>query len=168
MNDVRVVVTGLGAVTSVGNTVSDAWDNVLAGNSGIGPITQFDATDFRTRIAASVKDFDVSEYAHPKVTRRLDLFCHYALGAAAQAVAHAGLDVEAIATDTAQPGVESAGPLLDIIRIDFQQRSDRDFTVMRVGFFVAPPRPLRRDCSRTAPVRLVLPPSTPQHPDWIK
>jgi 3-oxoacyl-[acyl-carrier-protein] synthase II len=137
VNDVRVVVTGLGAVTSVGNTVSDAWNNVLAGNSGIGPITQFDATDFRTRIAASVKDFDVNAYAHPKVTRRLDLFCHYALGAAAQAVAHAGLDVEAIA-DPNRFGVLVGSGIGGLITLEEQHKNFLDGGPGKVSPFLIP------------------------------
>ena len=136
MNDVRVVVTGLGAVTSVGNTVEEAWASVLAGKSGISPITQFDATEFRTRIAASVVGFDVDAYASPKVTRRLDLFCHYALGAAAQAVAHAGLDLDAVNPD--RFGVLVGSGIGGLLTLEEQHKSYLEGGPNKVSPFLIP------------------------------
>ncbi|HET8552312.1 MAG TPA: beta-ketoacyl-ACP synthase II [Gammaproteobacteria bacterium] len=89
----RVVVTGMGIVSPVGLNVADAWRNVLAGNSGIGPITHFDTEAFPTKFAGEVHDFDVSKYLDPKDARKMDPFIHYGMAAAAQAVADAGLEV---------------------------------------------------------------------------
>jgi 3-oxoacyl-[acyl-carrier-protein] synthase II len=89
----RVAVTGLGIVCPVGNTVEDAWRNVLAGKSGIGSITRFDATPFACRIAGEVKGFDVSAYLPPKEARHMDAFIHYGLAAGIQAWNDCGLQV---------------------------------------------------------------------------
>ena len=72
MSSRRVVVTGIGAISSVGNSVDAMWESLVAGRSGIGPITKFDAADFKTRIAGEVKDLDVTQYMTEKEARRLD------------------------------------------------------------------------------------------------
>lgn len=87
----RVVVTGLGCVTPVGNTVSEAWTNILAGKSGIDLITKFDTSSFSCKIAGEVKGFDLGAYIGPKEARTMDTFIHFGIAAAAQAVADAGL-----------------------------------------------------------------------------
>ena len=87
----RVVVTGLGAVSPVGNNVDTCWKNLLSGKSGIGPVTRFDATNFRCRIAGEVKDLDIESYLGSKDAKRLDLFCHYAVAASDEAMGQAGL-----------------------------------------------------------------------------
>jgi len=87
----RVVVTGLGCISPVGNTVADAWSNLLAGNSGIDLITKFDASAFACKIAGEVKGFDLESYMSAKDARTMDTFIHYGIAAAAQAVADAGL-----------------------------------------------------------------------------
>jgi 3-oxoacyl-[acyl-carrier-protein] synthase II len=87
----RVVVTGLGCVSPVGNTVADAWANLLAGRSGVGPITRFDASSLSCRIAGEVKDFDVGAYISAKEARTMDTFIHYGIAAADQAIRDAGL-----------------------------------------------------------------------------
>ena len=89
----RVVVTGLGIVCPVGNTVEVAWENLVAGRSGIGPITHFDATPFACRIAGEVRGFDVSAYLSPKEARHMDAFIHFGLAAAIQAWKDCGLQV---------------------------------------------------------------------------
>ena len=89
----RVVVTGLGVVCPTGVTVADAWSGILAGRSGIGPITRFDTSAFTSRIGGEVKDFDVAAYLSPKEARRFDTFIHYGLAAAKQAVADSGIEV---------------------------------------------------------------------------
>ena len=89
----RVVVTGLGLVSPVGNTVLDSWNAILAGQSGIGPITRFDASAFKVRIAGEVKGFEVSEYLSPKEARRMDVFIHYGMAAGLQAFRESGLVV---------------------------------------------------------------------------
>ena len=87
----RVVVTGLGCISPVGNTVAEAWANLLAGRSGVGRITRFDASNLSCQIAGEVKDFPLETYISSKEARTMDTFIHYGIAAAAQAVADAGL-----------------------------------------------------------------------------
>jgi len=95
----RVVVTGLGIVCPIGNTVAEAWSSVLAGKSGISRITHFDATALSSQIAGEVKNFDVAAYLSPKEVRRMDRFIHLGLAAGIQAVKDSGIQVtEANAT----------------------------------------------------------------------
>ncbi|HKL87508.1 MAG TPA: beta-ketoacyl synthase N-terminal-like domain-containing protein, partial [Salinibacter sp.] len=95
----RVVVTGLGAITPLGNTVDAFWDGLLAGKSGAGPITKFDASDVRSKIACEVDDFDASEYIDDKQARRQDLFSQYGLAVTQQAFDDAGLDTETLSPE---------------------------------------------------------------------
>jgi len=88
----RVVVTGLGALTPLGNTVEEFWSSLVHGRSGIGPITRFDATDFPTRIAGEIRNFDPLDFVDKKEARRLDPYLQYAIAAATLAVQDAGLD----------------------------------------------------------------------------
>ena len=89
----RVVVTGLGAVSPVGNDVASSWEALLAGRSGIGPITRFDASGLGCRIAGEVKDFDLAAYMSPKEARRMDTFIHYGIAASVQAIRDSGIEV---------------------------------------------------------------------------
>jgi len=89
----RVVVTGLGIVCPIGNTVQQAWDNAVAGKPGITRITRFDASRLSSQIAGEVKDFDVARYLPPKEARRMDLFIHYGMAAGLQAWRDAGVQV---------------------------------------------------------------------------
>ena len=89
----RVVVTGLGIVSPVGNTVQETWDGIVAGRSGITTITRFDASAFKSRIAGEVKGFDAGAYLSPKEARRMDAFIHYGMAAGIQAIRDAGLEV---------------------------------------------------------------------------
>ena len=89
-----MVITGLGIVSPVGNSVEEAWQNILAGRSGIGQITRFDASSFPVRIAGEVRDFDIGQYLSPKEARRMDVFIHYGMAAGLQAIRDAGLDVQ--------------------------------------------------------------------------
>jgi len=91
MNNRRVVVTGYGVISCIGNNVPDFWDALINGRCGVGPITRFDTTEYRTKIAGEVKDFDFSGYMNPKEAKRLDLFCQYAIAASDEAMATAGL-----------------------------------------------------------------------------
>ncbi|MBK1442085.1 beta-ketoacyl-ACP synthase II [Parapedobacter sp. ISTM3] len=92
----RVVITGMGAVTPLGNDVNTFWQNILGGVSGAGSITRFDAERFRTRIACEVKDFSPEKYLDRNEIKRSDLFTQYALYAASQALEDAGLDLPAV------------------------------------------------------------------------
>ncbi len=89
----RVVVTGLGLVSPVGNSVPEAWENIIAGKSGIAPITRFDASAVSVRIAGEVKGFDVTAYLSAKEARRMDTFIHYGMAAGIQAVRDSGIEV---------------------------------------------------------------------------
>ncbi|MFZ5556796.1 MAG: beta-ketoacyl-ACP synthase II [Pseudomonadota bacterium] len=93
MSKRRVVITGLGIVSPVGNTVPEAWNNVVAGRSGITRISRFDATPFASQIAGEVRGFDVTAYLPAKEARRMDLFIHYGMAAAIQAIKDSGIDV---------------------------------------------------------------------------
>ncbi len=88
----RVVVTGLGALTPLGNNVNDFWKNITAGVSGAGPITRFDASKFKTRFACEVKGFDPADFIEKKESRKMDPFSHYAIAVAVQGVQDAGLE----------------------------------------------------------------------------
>ena len=90
----RVVVTGLGAVTPVGNTPEETWANLLAGKSGAAPIKQFDASKFKTQFACEVKDLNVTDYIDRKEVRKMDRYCQLAMVSAMQGVKDAGLDLE--------------------------------------------------------------------------
>jgi len=89
----RVVVTGLGIVCPVGNDLQTAWQQLLAGTSGIARITRFDASTYRAQIAGEVKGFEVERYVAPKEIRRMDTFIHYGVAASVQAMADSGLEV---------------------------------------------------------------------------
>lgn len=93
MSKRRVVVTGLGAVTPIGNNVKDFWAGIRQGKVGIRPITKFDTTDYKVKIAAEVKDFNAKEHMDPRSARRMDPFCQYAVVAAKEALEDAGIDM---------------------------------------------------------------------------
>lgn len=93
MSKRRVVVTGLGAVTPIGNNVKDFWAGIRQGKVGIEPITKFDTTDYKVKIAAEVKDFNAKEHMDPRSARRMDPFCQYAVVAAKEALEDAGIDM---------------------------------------------------------------------------
>jgi 3-oxoacyl-[acyl-carrier-protein] synthase II len=128
----RVVVTGLGCVSPVGNTVPEAWANVLAGRSGIGLISKFDASAFACKVAGEVKNFDLESYISAKEARTMDSFIHFGVAAAAQAVADAGLPVgEALDEETAcrigciiGSGIGGL-PLIESMRDEFNARGPR-------------------------------------------
>jgi 3-oxoacyl-[acyl-carrier-protein] synthase II len=89
----RVVITGLGLLTPVGNTVGESWKNIIAGKSGIAPITAFDASQFSARISGSVKDFDATQYIAAKDLKKMDIFIHYGVAAGIQALDDSGIEV---------------------------------------------------------------------------
>lgn len=95
----RVVITGLGAITPLGNSVTEFWKNIVAGKSGAGPITKFDATKFKTRFACEVKGFSPDQWIEKKEARKFDLFTQYAIAASDEAITDAGLDFKVMANE---------------------------------------------------------------------
>ncbi len=93
MSKRRVVVTGLGCISPLGNNVADTWSGILAGKSGVGPITRFDASAFTTHFGGNVKDFDITQYLEAKEARKMDVFIQYGMAAGIQAIEDAGLEV---------------------------------------------------------------------------
>ena len=131
----RVVVTGLGLVSPVGNTVEEGWANLLAGRSGIGSITRFDASAFSCRIAGEVKGFKVEDYFPAKEARHMDTFIHYGLAASMQAVRDAGLRTnDALSEEEAERigclvGSGIGGlPLIEQTQIELAARGPRRIT----------------------------------------
>lgn len=90
----RVVITGMGAITPIGNTVDEFWSNIKKGTVGIGPITQIDTTEYKAKLAAEVKGFEPKEFMDPKSARRMERFAQFAVAAAKQALADSGIDME--------------------------------------------------------------------------
>lgn len=90
----RVVITGMGAITPIGNSVEEFWNSIKEGKTGFGSITYFDTADYRCKLAAEVKDFDPAQYMDKKSARRMEQFCQFAVAAAGQAIADAGLIME--------------------------------------------------------------------------
>src|SRR5450432_1221775 len=135
MNPRRVVVTGLGLISPVGNSVAEGWQNLLAGRSGIGPITKFDASAFSCRFAGEVKGFRVEEYFPAKDARHMDTFIHYGLAAAIQAVRDAGLPTK---DQLSQEEAERIGcligsgigglPLIEDTKAELEKRGPRRIT----------------------------------------
>jgi len=128
----RVVVTGLGCVSPVGNTVADAWANVIAGKSGIDLITKFDASTFSCRIAGEVKNFQLDSYIGAKEARTMDTFIHFGVAAAAQAIADANLPTQDALTDEFSTrigcliGSGIGGlPMIENMHAEFLQRGAR-------------------------------------------
>ena len=90
----RVVVTGMGAVTPIGNNVEEFWDGIKKNKVGIGEITKFDVSEYKCKMGAEVKDFDPKQYMDPKAARRMEPFCQYAVAATGEAIKNAGIDLE--------------------------------------------------------------------------
>ena len=118
----RVVVTGLGMITPLGSTVEKTWDGILAGKSGIGPITRFDATGLETTIAGEVRDFDPQDYMDRKEIRRSDRFVHFAVAAAGQALKSARLEITPELASGSPSGRASAGWRRSSTRCSFTTR----------------------------------------------
>src|SRR5699024_9036790 len=128
MSKRRVVVTGMGMVSPVGNDVATAWANITAGKSGIGDITHFDASDFPTRISGEVRGFDPEQYIPRKDIKKMDPFIHYGIAAGKQALADAGYEItEANAPRTGVAVGAGIGGLHTIERtsIDYHERGPR-------------------------------------------
>ena len=101
MNLKRVVVTGLGALTPLGNNVKDYWNGLVNGVSGAAPISKFDASKFKTQFACEVKNFDPQDYLDRKEVRKLDLFTIFSLVSTQEAIENSGLNIEKINGDRA-------------------------------------------------------------------
>ena len=95
----RVVVTGLGALTPLGNSVPEYWNALLAGTSGANLITRFDASKFKTRFACELKGFNIEDHLERKEARKMDPYTHYAMVVAKQAVEDSGIDLEKVNKD---------------------------------------------------------------------
>src|SRR4030066_713573 len=95
----RVVVTGLGALTPIGNNIEEFWNGLANGVSGAAPITHFDATKFKTRFACELKNFDITEFFDRKEARKMDRFTQYAMVAADEAIVDSKLDLEKLDKD---------------------------------------------------------------------
>ena len=121
----RVVVTGLGMVSPIGNTVEESWNNALAGKSGIGVITQFDASSFGSRIAGEVKNFEVEKYLPAKEARRFDRFIQLGIAAAVQALDDSGLTFEGEGAERAGCAIGSGIGGLPIICQNYQSYMER-------------------------------------------
>ncbi len=124
----RVVITGLGIVCPVGNDVPSAWANLVAGRSGIVPITRFDATAFTTQIAGEVRGFDVTSYLPAKEARHFDTFIHYGIAAGVQALRDAGIEVNEANADRIGTVVGSGIgglPLIEENHADYTKRGPR-------------------------------------------
>src|SRR5271169_5177128 len=89
----KVVITGIGLITPIGLSTEESWKKCVSGSSGIGPVTRFPVDQYPTRIAGEIKGFDVSKYFEPKEARRFDLFNHYAVGAALDALRDSKLEI---------------------------------------------------------------------------
>lgn len=138
MSKRRVVVTGLGIVSPLGNTVESAWSAVLEGRSGIGPITRLDSSKFSTRIGGCIHDFDIGEYMSPKDMRKMDAFMHYGVASCVQAIDDAGFDV----TDENSPriGVAFGSGIggLETIETNFEKYLLADKSPRRISPFFIP------------------------------
>ena len=132
----RVAITGLGIISPVGNSVDVAWGNLLAGRSGIGPITRFDASTFPTRIGGEVKDFDVSAWMPAKEARHFDTFIHYGIAASIQAWRDAGLSLDRVAAERVGCLVSSGIGGLPMIEDTHREYSAR--AVRRISPFFVP------------------------------
>jgi 3-oxoacyl-[acyl-carrier-protein] synthase II len=132
----RVAITGLGIISPVGNSVDVAWGNLLAGRSGIGPITRFDASTFPTRIGGEVKDFDVSAWMPAKEARHFDTFIHYGIAASIQAWRDAGLSLDGVAAERVGCLVSSGIGGLPMIEDTHREYSARG--VRRISPFFVP------------------------------
>jgi len=120
----RVVVTGMGIVSPVGSELEGAWRSIREGESGISAIEDFDASDFATRIAGSVRDFDISDYIAAKDARRMDRFMHYGIGATEMALAHSGLEIKESEAHRIGVAMGSGIGGLDTIEVNYKKYLD--------------------------------------------
>ena len=136
MSQRRIVVTGMGLVCPVGNTVESAWEAICQGRSGIGPVTEFDVSQLATRIAGEIRDFDVTRYIEEKDARRYDKFMHYGIAASIQAIEEAGLTSESV--DRTRVGLAVGAGIGGIATIESTMLTYRDKGPRRVSPFYIP------------------------------
>jgi 3-oxoacyl-[acyl-carrier-protein] synthase II len=138
MSKRRVVVTGLGTIAPTGNNTAIAWQNVVAGNSGIGPIDSFDVTDFGTRFGGCIKDFDVNTFMSPKEARKVDTFIQYGVAAASEAIAHSGLEVTDANRERIGVAMGSGIGGLSTIEANYGKYLESDKNPRRISPFFVP------------------------------
>lgn len=134
----RVVVTGLGLLSPLGNTVASSWDGILAGKSGIGPVDSFDISGYPTRFGGPIRDFDAGEYMRPKDARKYDPFVHYGVAAAVQALADSGLEVESFDPDRIGVSIGSGIGGIGTIEKTCVAFNDNDRNTRKVSPFFIP------------------------------
>jgi 3-oxoacyl-[acyl-carrier-protein] synthase II len=134
----RIVVTGLGLISPVGNTVESAWEAVCNGQSGIGPVTDFDASQLATRIAGEIRNFEVTDYISGKEARRCDTFVHYGLAAAQDAMSQAGLIAEDHGFDPERVGFAIGSGIGGISAIEKNMLIYQDKGPRRISPFYIP------------------------------
>jgi len=134
----RIVVTGLGLLSPVGNTVAAGWDSICNGRSGIGPVTEFDVSEMNTRIAGEIRDFEVTDFVPGKEARRYDKFMHYGLAAAQEAMSEAGLLEENNSIDPERVGFALGAGIGGIATIESTMMIYRDRGHRRVSPFYIP------------------------------
>jgi len=134
----RVVVTGLGIVSPVGSTIDTAWRNILAGQSGIGPITRFDASRFTTRFGGGVAGFDVDEYLPQKDARKMDAFMHYGVAASRQAIQDSGIEVTAANAHRIGVAVGAGIGGIETIERNFRAYLDAEESPRKISPFFIP------------------------------
>lgn len=137
MSHRRVVVTGLGLVSPVGNTVEESWDNIKAGVSGVRVIEEFDASSFATQFSASVRNFNYEDYFTKKEARKMDIFVHYGLAAGAQAIEDAGLE-NADGLDLERVGVAIGSGIGGLPNIEVQHQALLNGGARKVSPFFVP------------------------------
>ncbi|HMB59668.1 MAG TPA: beta-ketoacyl-ACP synthase II, partial [Xanthomonadales bacterium] len=138
MSQRRIVITGMGLVSPVGNSVGSSWDSVCNGRSGIGPLTEVDASKLATRIAGEIRDLDVSKYIEDKDARRYDKFIHYGIAASIQAIEDAGLAEESAGIDPERIGFAIGAGIGGIATIENTMMIYRDKGPRRVSPFYIP------------------------------
>lgn len=138
MSSRRVVVTGLGMISPVGNTVESSWQSICDGRSGIGQITEFDVSELATRIAGEIRNFEVTDYISGKEARRYDKFMHYGLAAAQDALRGAGLCADAPGVDPERVGFAIGAGIGGIASIEQNMLIYRDKGARRVSPFYIP------------------------------
>jgi len=134
----RVVVTGLGIISPVGNDIPTAWDNVLHGRSGIGPITRFDCSEYSTRIGGSISDFEATDFVPAKDARKMDEFMHYGIAACRNAISDSGFEISEVNAPRIGVAFGSGIGGLETIEANFTRLVESDFSPRRISPFFIP------------------------------